>query len=218
MKKQIIIAGLGRFGSSLATGLYQIGHDVMAIDNNEKRVQDIMGNVTYAVTADATDENVLEELAVKNFDAAVVAIGSSIQSSIMATVLFKTMGVNFIVARANNKLHGETLERIGANLVIRPEEETGTRLAHNLFRPAVEAYMEIIPDFGISRITVPERFVNMSLKETGLAEARDKYGLAILALKRGNNVTLSPDTDDKLREGDVLVLAGKDEFVDRFNA
>ena len=218
MKKQIVVAGLGRFGSSLARGLYQVGHDVMALDNNEKRVQDVMGNVTYALQADATDEVVLDELGIGNFDAAVVAIGSDIQASIMATVLFKTIDVKLIVARARNKLHGETLARIGANLVIKPEEGMGARLAHNLFRPTVEEYMEITSNFGISRIPVPARFASMSLKETGLAGARDKYGIAILALKRGNNVTLSPDTDDKLREGDVLIIAGRDDLVDRFNA
>ena len=218
MKRQIVVSGLGRFGASLSKSLYQLGNDVLALDTNGKRVQEIMGNVTYAVEADSTDEAVLEDLGVRNFDAAVVAIGSNIQASIMTTVLFKTMDMKFVVARANNKLHGETLDRIGANLVVRPEEETGTRLAHNLFRPTVEEYMEIIPNFGISRMPVPKRFVNMTLKETGLGGPRDKYGLAIIAIKRGNNVTLSPDTDDKLREGDVLIIAGKDDLVDKFNS
>lgn len=218
MKKQVVVAGLGRFGSSLARGLYQIGHDVMALDINERRVQDIMGLVTYPVEADATSEAALKELGVTNFDTAVVAIGSDVQASIMATVLFKTLGIPYIVARANNDLHGNTLERIGADKVVRPEEEMGVRLAHSLFQPDVQEYLEVMPNFGISRIKVPERFVNMSLKDTGLANARDKYGLAIVAVKRGSNVTLSPDADDKLHEGDILVVAGRDELLDRLKS
>ncbi len=218
MKKQVVVAGLGRFGSSLARSLYQIGHDVMALDTNEKRVQEVMGQVTFAVAADATSEAVLKELAVSNFDAAVVAIGSDVQSSIMATVLFKNLGVSYVVARANNDLHGNTLERIGADKVVRPEQEMGVRLAHSLFQPDVQEYLEITPDFGISRIKVPPRFANMSLKETGLSSARDKYGLAIVAIKSGNNVTLSPDPDDRLHEGDIIVVAGRDELLDRLKA
>ena len=215
MKKQVVVVGLGRFGSNVAKALFQNGHDVLALDTNERLVQEIMGDVTYAVQGDATDEAVLKELAVPNFDAGVVAIGSDLQASIMVTVLLKTLGLPYVAARALNPLHGNTLERVGADKVIHPEEEMGVNVAHSLFNPDVQDYMELTADFGISRVKIPNRFANMSLKESGFAGARDKYGLSVLAIKRGKDVTINPDSDDKLLAGDILVVAGRDDLLER---
>jgi trk system potassium uptake protein TrkA len=217
MKKQIAVLGLGRFGASVARSLYNLGHDVLAIDNDELRVQAIMGTSTYALTGDCTNDTVLKELGIPDYDAAVVAIGSDVVSSIMTSVLLKTMGVPYVVARAHNELHGNTLDRIGVDKVIHAEEEMGNRLAHNMFNPNVEEYLEITSTFGISKLRVPERFVGMSLKELGFSSPRDKYGLAVLALRRGRDITLNPDTDDRLRGGDWLVLAGRDELLDQLD-
>ena len=159
----------------------------------------------------------LKELGIPDYDAAVVAIGSDVVSSIMTSVLLKTMGVPYVVARAHNELHGNTLDRIGVDKVIHAEEEMGNRLAHNMFNPNVEEYLEITSTFGISKLRVPERFVGMSLKELGFSSPRDKYGLAVLALRRGRDITLNPDTDDRLRGGDWLVLAGRDELLDQLD-
>ena len=217
MKKQIAVLGLGRFGASVARSLYNLGHDVLAIDKDELRVQTIMGTSTYALTGDCTNDAVLKELGIPDYDAAVVAIGSDVVSSIMTSVLLKTMGVPYVVARAHNELHGNTLDRIGVDKVIHAEEEMGNRLAHNMFNPNVEEYLEITTTFGISKLRIPDRFVGMSLKELGFSSPRDKYGLAVLALRRGRDVTLNPDTDDRLRGGDWLVLAGRDELVDQLD-
>ena len=120
--QQIVIIGLGRFGSSVAYTLYQMGHDVLALDLDAARVQEAMGQVTYPVQGDATQEAVLKELGIPNFDMAVVAIGSNVEASIMSTVLLKSMGVPHIVARAKSRLHGQTLERVGADVVVHPEQ------------------------------------------------------------------------------------------------
>jgi len=215
MKRQVAVIGLGRFGSSVVRSLYNLGHDVLAIDNDESRVQHIMGQATYALTGDATDESVLRELGIPDYDAAVVAIGSAVVPSIMASVLLKTLEVPYIVSRAYNELHGNTLERIGVDKVIHAESEMGVRLAHSLFNPNVQEYLEVTPNFGISKMRIPNRFVNMSLKELGFSNARDKYGLAVLAIQRRMDITLNPDGDDRLQTGDTLVLAGKDELLDR---
>ena len=215
MKRQVVVIGLGRFGSSVVRSLYNLGHDVLAIDNDESRVQQIMGQSTYALTGDATDESVLRELGIPDYDAAVVAIGSAVVPSIMASVLLKTLEVPYIVSRAYNDLHGNTLERIGVDKVIHAESEMGVRLAHSLFNPNVQEYLEVTPNFGISKMRVPSRFVNMSLKELGFSNARDKYGLAVLAIRRRSDITLNPDGDDRLQAGDTLVLAGRDELLDR---
>ena len=215
MKKQVVVIGLGRFGTSVAKSLYNLGDDVLAIDKDENRVQGMVGQATHALAADATNEAVLRELGIPDYEAAVVAIGSDIVPSIMASVLLKTMGVPYVVSRAYNELHGNTLERIGVDKVVHAESEMGVRLAHGLFNPNVQEYLELTPNFGISRMKVPPRFVNMSLKELGFSGPRDKYGLAVLAIRRGKDITLNPDTDDRLRDGDWLVLAGKDELLDR---
>jgi trk system potassium uptake protein TrkA len=215
MKRQVVVIGLGRFGSSVVRSLYNLGHDVLAIDNDESRVQQIMGQATYALTGDATDESVLRELGIPDYDAAVVAIGSAVVPSIMASVLLKTLEVPYIVSRAYNDLHGNTLERIGVDKVIHAESEMGVRLAHSLFNPNVQEYLEVTPNFGISKMRIPNRFVNMSLKELGFSNARDKYGLAVLAIRRRSDITLNPDGDDRLQAGDTLVLAGRDELLDR---
>lgn len=218
MKKQVVVIGLGRFGSNLATSLYNIGHDVLAMDTEEERVQSMMGRVTYPVTGNATNEVVLRELGITDYDAAVVAIGSDIVSSIMASVLLKTLGIPYVVSRAQNDIHGNTLERIGVDKVIHAEAEMGMRLAHSLFNPNVQEYLELAPSFGLSRLKVPNRFDNMTLRELGFSGPRDRYGLAVLAIKRGNDITLNPDSDDRLQTGDLLVLAGSDELLEKLES
>ena len=218
MKRQIAVMGLGRFGSSVARSLYNLGHDVLAIDIDENKVQSIMGQATHALTGDCTNDAVLKELGIPDYDAAVVAIGSDVVSSIMASVRLKTMGVPYVVSRAHNELHGNTLQRIGVDKVVHAEEEMGNRLAHSMFNPNVEEYLEITPNFGISKLRIPPRFVNMSLKELGFSSPRNKYGLVVLAIRRGKDITLNPDTDDRLQAGDWLVLAGRDEMLDRLDS
>jgi trk system potassium uptake protein TrkA len=214
-KNQVVVIGLGRFGSGVARSLYNLGHDVLAMDVDEDRVQSMMGQVTYPVAGNATNETVLKELGVPDYDAAVVAVGSDVPGSVMACVLLKTMEIPYIVARATNELHGITLERIGVDKVIHPESEMGVRLAHNLFNPNLQEYLEMAPNFGLSRMKVPPQFVDKSLKELGFSSPRDKYGLAVLAIRRGKDVTLNPDIDDRLRSGDMLMLAGRDELLER---
>lgn len=215
MKKQVVVVGLGRFGASVARELYQMGNDVLALDTNEALIQEMLGQVTYAVKADATNEAVLRELGVQNFDVGVVGVGTDIQASILATVLLKSLGVPFIIARAGNALHGDTLERIGADKVVYPERETGVRVAHILFNPGVLDYMEINAGFGIMKIRPPDRMINRTLEAAGLSDAREKYGIAVLAIRRGREHILIPSKEEVIRAGDQLVLAGRDEYLSR---
>ena len=215
MAKSVMIIGLGRFGSSVAHTLFQLGYDVLGIDTDEKVVQANLGLITYSVQGDATNETTLRELGVSNFDASIVAVGSDMQASLMTAVLLDNLGVPLIVARAENQLHGNTLQKIGVHKIIYPEQEMGEFLAHSLFNPDVLEYMDLTPDFGISKIRVPDSLAELSLKEAGLGGARDKYGVAVIAIKRGKDVTLAPDEDDKIRKGDILVVAGKDDQLER---
>ena len=129
MKKQIIVIGLGRFGTSLAKALSNAGHDVLALDRNEKSIQNLSGQVTHVVQADATDETILKDIGVDKLDIAVVAIGTAIESSVLTTILLKKLGVPYVIARAHSELHCSIPDKIGADTVVYPEREMGIRVA-----------------------------------------------------------------------------------------
>ena len=213
MKKQVVVIGAGRFGSSVAVELFQAGNDVLVIDLVEEKVQALRDSVTYAVRADATNVEVLRELGVPNFEVGVVAIGSDIQASILTTVLLKDLGVSYVVARAVNDLHGRTLQRVGADLVVYPEKEMGERVAHVLLNPGVLDYMSVAQDFGISKVRPPETMIGRTLEEANLGGPRDRYRLVVLAIRRGREYILLPSKDEVLEPGDVLVVAGRTEHL-----
>ncbi len=219
MVHQVAVIGMGRFGASLAHELYRIGHDVLIVDREEALTQRMMGQVTYAVTGDSTSMELLEEIGIRNVDTAVVAIGADIQSSVLTTVLLKRMfEIPRVVARAITELHGKTLEAVGADRVIYPEQETGLRTARNLFQRDVLEHMELTREFGFSKINVPAGMVGSTLEQAGLSTARDRYGAAVIAIRRGREPILSPSKDEPLREGDLLIVAGPEGALDRLGA
>ena len=206
--KQFVIIGLGRFGSSVAKTLYALGHDVLAIDSNEDLVQEISDSVTHAVQMDATDENALRTLGLRNFDVAVVTIGANIQASVMATLLVKDMGIKYIIAKGNSDLHAKVLYKIGADRVILPEKDMGVRVAHNLVSSSILDYIELSPDYSIIEIESPKEWYGKSMKELSL---RSKYGINVMAIKRNNEVNISPDADDVINKDDIEVALGSAE-------
>ena len=217
MAKQIAVIGLGRFGTSIAQELYRIGHDVLAIDVDERVTQTLIGHVTYAVTGDATSAELIEELGIKSFDTAVVAIGTDVQASILATVLLKQQyQLPQVVARATTELHARTLKAVGADRVIHPEQEAGIRTAHSLFQQGeVLEYMELTSDYGFSKIRASTDMEGQSLEAAGFSTARDKYGAAVIAIKRGREPILAPSKDEEIKQGDVLVVAGREEVLEK---
>ena len=216
MAKQVAVIGLGRFGTSIAQELYRIGHDVLAIDVDERVTQTLIGHVTYAVTGDATSAELIEELGIKSFDTAVVAIGTDVQSSILATVLLKQQyQLPQVVARATTELHARTLKAVGADRVIHPEQEAGIRTAHSLFQREVLEYMELTSDYGFSKISASPDMEGQSLEAAGFSTARDKYGAAVIAIKRGREPILAPSKDEQIKQGDVLVVAGREEVLEK---
>lgn len=217
MKRQVLIIGLGRFGISLATTLFSMGHDVMAVDEDEKKVQTISTQITHAVQADATDEAVLRELGVSNFDVAIVTMGEAIQSSVLCTILLKKLGVPYVIARAENDLHGTILDKIGANKVVLPEREMGIRVAHSLILTDVQDYISVAPSYGVSKLATSPYFVGKSLSDIGLGRG-GRWGMAVLLIQRGKEVIVTPDRAEVVRQGDVLILAGSDEKLEQFMA
>ena len=213
MKKQIAVIGLGRFGASLVATLYEAGHEVLAIDKDEKRVQEIAPRCTHAVQADATSESVLAELGLKNFEVAVVAMGADIESSVLCTILLRKLGVNYVVARADHDLHGRILERIGANRVVYPEYEMGGNVAHSVMLREVQDYMPLGTGFGISRLSSPKYLVGRTLKELGFGSS-GKSPIAVLVVQRGDELLFAPSREEKVQVGDVLILCGGDDRLE----
>lgn len=204
-KKQFVVIGLGRFGISLAKTVYDLGHDVLVIDKDEDLIQEISDNVTHAVQMDATDENALRTLGIRNFDVAVVTIGSNIQASVMVTLLVKELGVKYIIAKGNSDLHAKVLQKIGADRVILPEKDMGVRVAHNLVSSSILDYIELSPEYSIMEIESMEEWWNKSLKEIKL---RSKYGINVVAIKKGDDINVSPSADDIVGEKDIVVAIG----------
>ncbi len=215
MKKQVCVIGLGRFGATVARELYQAGHDILALDTDEAKIQEMLGQVTYAVRADATSESVLREMGVADFDVGIVALGSdNIQASILVTVLLKSLAIPFIISRAANELHGETLERIGADKVVYPEMESARRVAHVDFNAGILDYMELAPNVGISKVRPAEGMVGRTLDAAELG-SQGKFGVAVLAIRRGRSYILNPSKFEEIAPGDILLVAGKNEQISK---
>ncbi|MDI9512455.1 MAG: TrkA family potassium uptake protein [Bacillota bacterium] len=211
--KQFIIIGIGKFGESIATNLYKMGHDVLAVDIDEERVQHIANKVTHAVQADATEEGTLEALGVKHFDGAVVTIGESVQASILITLLCKELGIRHVLAKAQNELHAKVLYKIGADRVVFPERDMGLRVAHSLVSTSFLDYIELTPDYSIVELKAAKDWQGKSLKDLNI---RAKYGINIMAIKQDDKVVVSPAADDVIQRDDVLVVIGKAEDINRF--
>jgi trk system potassium uptake protein TrkA len=211
-RRQVAVIGLGRFGSAVAMTLYEVGHDVLVIDVDRRKIQEITGRVTHAVQADATEPGVLDEAGVVNCDTGIVGVSSQTEQSVLVTLNLKQLGIAHVIAKAQTVQHGEILKRIGADRVVYPEVEMGVRLAHSFMAPAVVDYMPLGPEYGIGKVRPPAVFVGQTFANLGL---RERYGLALLAVERGPKVVFNPSPQDAVRPDDYLVVAGEDEALAR---
>lgn len=203
--KSFAVIGLGRFGTEVAKSLAELGNEVLAIDRDPEAIKDVSSLVTYAVEADVMDEGVLKDLGISNMDAVVVSIGSNLEASVMATLLSKEIGVKRILAKAQTKLHGRLLKKIGADRIIYPEIEMGNRVAHNLTSKNILDYIELSPEFSIIELNALEKWVGKSLKTLRL---RNKYGVNVIAIKKDEKINISPRSEDTIEEGDIIIIIG----------
>ena len=215
IKRQVAVLGLGRFGAAVARELTRLGHEVLAIDSDQRTVQGLAEQVTHAVQADVTDEEALRELGVGDFDTVIIGVSSNLEASILATVVVRRLGVERVLAKAANELHGSILEQVGATRAVYPEHETGTRLAHSFGARGVRDYLDAAPGYGFARVAVPEAWLNRQLGEL---EPRRTCGLTPMALHRGGTITLNPHSSEVLQAGDELIVAGLDEDLERLPA
>ncbi|MFD0961778.1 potassium channel family protein [Paenibacillus chungangensis] len=210
MKKQFMVIGLGRFGSSLTRTLVENGHEVLAIDKNEHPVQEMASIATHAIQADCTDESVLRELGASNFSHGIVSIGDDLQASILTTLLLKEMNIPKVTAKARNEMHGNVLKKIGADQVIYPERDMGVRLGNQLSSDNLIDYIELSPDYNLAEILAPPAMNGRSLMQLNI---RAKYGCTIMAIKKGDAINISPLADDVIHTGDILLIIGSNEDI-----
>ena len=211
--KSILVIGLGRFGRHMAKKFSEQNNDVMAIDINEERINNVLSVVTNALIGDATNERFMETIGIRDFDLCVVAIGDNFQSSLETTALLKDLGAKFVLARASRDVHAKFLLRNGADDVIYTEKETAERLAVKYGSDNIFNYIELNDEYSIYEIAVPSSWLNKSILKVNV---RSKYGISILATKQGNNIYPLPKPEHVFTDSESLMILGKNEDVSRF--
>ena len=207
---QFAVIGLGRFGLALAKALYEEGMEVLAVDQNQDRIDDIADNCTHAAVADASEEEALRALGVSNLDAVVVCMGNNIQASVLCTLACKELQVPLIVCKATSIQHKKILEKIGADFVVIPEDDMAKKLALKLTNPNMNDIIELSKNFSLAEIEVPERWSDRTLLELNL---RRKYGIIVLLVKSGDKIVTSPGGDCKLMAGNSVVVCGESDDI-----
>ncbi len=212
VKKQFAVIGLGRFGGSICRSLSNNDMEVLAIDSDEDRVNEFSSIATHAVIADATDENVLKSLGVRNFDHVIVAIGDNIQASILTTLILKELGVAHITVKAQNDYHEKVLRKIGADRIVHPERDMGQRIAHNIMSNNVLDYLELSDEHSIVELIASKKMHDKTLIEL---DVRANYGCNVMAIKRSDDIVVSPQATHTILEGDILIVIGADADISR---
>lgn len=208
--KQYAVLGLGRFGESIAIELSNNGYDVLAIDESETIIQNISEHVRFAVKADVTDVDALKSLGLGNFDVAIIAIGTNVDSSIMATLLAKELGVKTVIAKAQGDMHEKILKKIGADKVIFPEREMGQRIANNLMSGNIIDYLELSQDYSIVEIEILNEWIGKSLMEL---DFRNVYGVNVVALKRDTHINVTIDPNEVFKHDDIVIVIGSNDAI-----
>lgn len=216
MSKKIAIIGLGVFGRSLCQHLMDLGVEVIAIDSDINRIDDIKDQVTVAVCLDATNERALQAQDIQDVDAAVVCIGENFESNILATVLMKRLGVKHVIARASREIEEMILKEVGANKQIFPERDMAKEMAMQLSSVSLLEYMELSPSLKAAKLRAPKAFWGKSLIDLNL---RSRYGINIIAVYTGENERESEDPFPKpdmiIQDYHLLLAVGKSKDIDK---
>lgn len=213
MKKEFVVIGLGRFGGSIVSELIELDANVMAIDIDPSKVDDYADIATQAAVADTTDESALRSLGIHNFEHVIVAIGENIQASILTTLILKEIGVPRLTVKAQNDYHEKVLEKIGADQIVRPERDMGIRTANNVVSNNILDYLELSDEHSIAELIVNGRIAGHTLMELDI---RARHGINIVAIKRQDAIIVSPQADEEIQEGDLLIVIGSDLDIHNF--
>ena len=212
MSKSFAVIGIGRFGTSVALTLSLMGHEVLAVDTSEAAIDSIADRVTHAIVADATDERVLRRIGIAEFDAVVISVAADIRASILTAMLSKELGAKRVVAKAADDLHAKLLIKAGADQVVQPERDSGVRLARSIAVDSVLDYFALTDDVSINELRLPYSWAGKSLVQLGI---RTRYGVSVIAIKRGEKMIVAIDPNSALEQGDVLVLLGSNHELEK---
>lgn len=210
MKKTYAVFGLGRYGKAVVKELVENGAEVIAVDDNEENVDEIVNIVPVCKCADVTDPEVIKQLGIENIDTVIIAMASNLESSVMATVLCKEAGVKNVIVKCASEIHGKVLSRVGADKIVIPEMESGKRLAKNILSSGFIDMVELSEGVSMVEIDVRPEWIGKSLKELNL---RKKYSVNIVALKQGEAINTFIDPEMPLAEGmKFIVIADTDKL------
>ena len=212
MTKNVLLIGLGRFGKHMAMDLNRLGHEVMAVDLNEDRVNEILPYVTNAQIGDSTNEEFLESLGIGNYDLCVVAIGNNFQNSLETTSLLKDMGARLVVSRAERDVQAKFLLKNGADKVVYPERQMAKWAAIRFTADHILDFIEVDDTHSIFEVEMPRQWVG---KTVGQLNIRQKYNINIVAIKRGENINMSISSETTLKEGETLLVIGEYKTLQR---
>lgn len=211
---EIAVIGLGRFGSSLASTLIDMGHDVLGIDHDERLVATHKDTLTHVVQADTTDERTLRELGLADVQTVVVCIGTDIESSVLTAVGLVDLGVAHLWAKAITEAHARILDRVGVHHVVRPEAQMGARVAHMLSGSVLE-YLALDDDFVIAEMVVPPHLAGSTLLD---AQLRARHRITVVCVKPAGGAFTYAEPATLLGGDDLIVVAGHRSDVERFTA
>ena len=211
---QFVVIGLGTFGFNIATALSELGHEVLAVDSDTKKIEQIKDKVTQIVVADVRDKKALSEFISDNIDVAIVSLGDRMEASILATLYLKDLGVRKIIVKAVNEPHGQILKSIGAAEIIYPEKDVAMSLAKNLTIPNLIDRIPLAPEYCIVEIAIPDHFIGKSLEELRL---RSKYNVEVIAIKDviSDTFHLIPRVDFKIKPDNALVIIGRESDINK---
>jgi len=206
------VIGLGKFGATVVRSLHERGHEVIAIDRDRNRVQDVRDSSTQAIEASCTDQDTLRALGLQDADAVVVSLGEQMDASILVTLYLKELGIREIVVKAVSEDHGKILHLIGATEIVHPERDTARRVARGLGLRSIVEYLPLADDSSLVEVHIPAEFAGKTLAEL---EIRKRYQVLVVAIKRGDGLIIATGGDERLQPGDVLVLVGRDDDLDQ---
>jgi trk system potassium uptake protein TrkA len=217
--QKIAVIGLGQFGKTVAETLIQAGAEVLVIDKNEKIIEDFKDKTSLAIVGDATDEELLKELGIKDFDVVIVAFGeNNFLASILVTALLKKLGVKKIITRgiriSESEIEEKILEHVGADRIVLPSIESAKRLAQEILGTHILSYVPITAGYSLIKIRAPIKFVGKSIKDLKI---RDVYKVNIIGIEKENEVNYLPRSSDVIEAGDILIIIGKEEDVEKFS-
>ncbi|MFI3168213.1 MAG: TrkA family potassium uptake protein [Bacillota bacterium] len=209
---QFAVIGLGRFGTALATTLAEMDKEVLVIDKNEDAVNRLAEIVTHSIVADGSDEQVLQSVGIRNFDVVCVCMGD-LEASILITLMCLDRGVKFVFAKAKNKKHQAALQKIGANVVVVPEEMMGKKMASRLINPNYADMTELSANYRILEIEAPEKWWNKSLIQI---DTRKNFELSVILIKNANGTdNTNPDGETIVKPKDHILLGGSPEAIEK---